>query len=90
VPPLTPVNFLGYDLALVTESNAVTAYELFLFGGEPDQFFTFQSCTNLSAGTWTTNAVLELFDPSGTMYLLRTRDETNTPPQGFYRTGLVP
>lgn len=90
VPRLTPVNLLGYDQSMVTETNGATAYELFLFGGEPDQFFAFQTCTNLAAGFWSTNAILELFDSSGTMYLLRSRDQTNTPPQEFYRTLLVP
>ena len=90
VPQSTPVNILGYDLSLVTETNGVTAYELFLFGGEPDQFFAFQSCTNLGAGSWATNASLELFDASGTMYLLRSRDQTNVPLREFYRTALTP
>ena len=89
VPELTPVNFLGYDRRDVVSSNSsVNVYELFLFGGVPDQFFEFQSSTNL--GTWQTNATFELFDASGTIYLLRTRDLTNTPPREFYRTQLLP
>jgi hypothetical protein len=90
VPRLTPANFLGYDQSLVTETNGVTSYELFLFGGEPDQFFAFQSSTNLATGSWSNNASLELFDASGTMYLLRSRDQTNTPPHELYRTMQVP
>ena len=95
VPRTTPVSFLAYDYSVATNSpgttNAiVSAYELFLLGGQPDQFFQFQSCTNLGTAGWNTNATLELFDPSGTIYLLRTRDLTNTPPREFYRTRLVP
>lgn len=96
VPKLTPVNFLAYDRLAATVTNLVggqtsvvtNAYELFLFGGEPDQFFQFQSSTNLV--TWQTNAVLELYDSSGTIYLVRTRPVTNTPPNEFYRTLLLP
>jgi hypothetical protein len=95
VPRTTPVNFLAYDYSVATNSpgttNAiVSAYELFLLGGQPDQFCEFQSSTNLGTAPWKTDASLELFDPSGTIYLLRTRDLTNTPPQEFYRTRLVP
>ncbi len=89
VPTLSPVDLLGYDRSSVVSSNGdASTYELFLFGGQPDQFFEFQSSTNLTA--WQTNAALELFDPSGTIYLLRTRDLTNTPPREFYRTRLLP
>jgi len=98
VPRTAPVSFLGYRRSVATNlvtqgANTLaipTVYELFLFGGEPDQFFEFQSCTNLASGHWTTTAALELFDPSGTLYLLRTRELTNTPPQEFYRTRLTP
>jgi len=85
VPPQSPVNILGYNRSDVVSSNgAASTYELFLFGGQPDQFFDFQSSTNLPS--WRTNATLELFDASGTIYLLRTRDQTNTPPSELYRT----
>jgi hypothetical protein len=95
VPRTTPVDFLAYDYSVATNSPGTTdaivsAYELFLLGGQPDQFFEFQSCTNLGIAAWNTNAALELFDASGTIYLLRTRDLTNTPPREFYRTRLVP
>jgi hypothetical protein len=89
VPQLSSVNVLGYNRSVVVSSNgAASTYELFLFGGQPDQFFQFQSTTNLAA--WQTDATLELFDPGGTIYLLRTRDQTNTPPAELYRTRLVP
>ncbi len=88
-PNLSPVSVLGYNRSLVVSSNgAASTYELFLFGGQPDQFFEFQSSTNLTA--WQTHAAFELFDPSGTIYLMRTRDLTNTPPREFYRTRLLP
>jgi hypothetical protein len=89
VPHESPVDFLDYNRTVVVGSNgAASSYELFLLGGLPDQFFEFQSTTNLSV--WQINATLELFDPSGTIYLLRTRDLTNTPPTEFYRTSLLP
>jgi hypothetical protein len=95
VPSAAPVNFLGYDRVIATNApgttNAsVSAYEIFLFGGQPDQFFHFQSCTNLAPRDWITNATLEMFDASGTMYLLRTRELSNTGACEFYRTRLVP
>jgi hypothetical protein len=98
VPKTTPVNLLDYSRTIATtvsqtatNTNSVTsAYELFLFGGQPDQFFEFQSCTNLASGLWKTNATIELFDASGALYLLRTRPITNTPPRELYRTRLVP
>ena len=89
VSDLTPVNILGYNRSPVANTSAsVSIYELFLFGGAPDQFFEFQSSTNLSV--WQTNATFEIFDASGTIYLLRTRDITNTPPMEVYRTRLLP
>ena len=55
VPRTNPVSFLAYDRLVATNSpgstNAiVSAYELFLLGGQPDQFFEFQSCTNPGHG----------------------------------------
>jgi hypothetical protein len=99
VPPKTsPVNLLDYSrtVASVTTgsgTNTVTelnAYEVFLFGGLPDQQFEFQTATSLSGSAWTNLVSLEMFDPSGTLYLLRTRDATNVPPDQFYRTSLLP
>jgi len=89
VSELSAVNFLGYNRSVVPQVNSVASvYELFLFGGQPDQFFNFQSSTNLTS--WQTNAWFELFDASGTIYLLRTRPITNTPPLEYYRTDLLP
>ena len=92
LPVLSPVSILGYDYSVSTDTNGVESVnELFLFGGEPDQLFEFHSTTNLKEGIWTNlNGTLEMFDPSGTLYALRTRDATNTPPVEFYRTMLKP
>ena len=87
-PQLSPVNFLGYDIRRVANIDLTTSvYELFLLGGMPDQFFQFQSTTNLLS-PWYINDSLEIFDPSGTLYLLRIRDPMNTPAAEFYRTQL--
>jgi len=51
-----------------------------------DQCFDFQSTTNLAG--WQTNAMIELFDASGTIYLHRTRDCSNTPTSELYHTRL--
>lgn len=91
VPAPSPVRLLDYHQSTVVDTNALAStYELFLFGGLPDQFFEFQSGTNLVADTWEIRGELELYDPSGTLYAIRTRDATNTPPAEFYRTQLVP
>ncbi|MDF7798821.1 hypothetical protein P4C99_05075 [Pontiellaceae bacterium B1224] len=88
---LTPVMLLDYSQSTSTDTNGVdTVYELFLFGGQPDQIFGFCSTTNLTSNLWNTNAVMELYDPSGTLYAIRTRDATNAPPAEFYSTQLVP
>jgi len=88
-PFATPVKFLGYDLSFAAsgtaQNSSTNAYELFLLGGQPDQFFHLQSATEPAHPAWTTNGTLEIFDPSGTLYLIRTRDATNTAPQEFYR-----
>lgn len=92
VPATSPVEILGYNQSITTDSSGLSSvYELFLFGGVPDQFFEFQSTTNLVDGAWTNlNGTLELYDPSGTLYAIRTRDATNAPPAEFYRTQLIP
>jgi len=90
-PQLSPVNIFDYSRIEVSASFLTnTVYELFLFDGLPDQFFAFESSTNLLVNAWSANAVFELFDPSGAIFLLQTRDITNTPPAQFYRTQSVP
>jgi hypothetical protein len=86
VPHTSPIEFLDYSCNTVLGTNSTSMFEVFLLGGVPDQVFQFQSSTNLSL--WGTNAVLELFDPSGTIYVLRTREESQ--PAEFYRTLLQP
>jgi len=90
VPYVSPINVLGYSRGTVTNTDLTTSvYDLFLFGGRPDQRFNFLSTTNLLLNQWSTNTVMELFDSSGTIYFLRTRDSTITPDAEFYRTQLV-
>jgi hypothetical protein len=90
VPHVSPVNFLGYNHSAVTNADLTTSvYELFLFGGLTDQCFNFLSTTNLVMNQWSTNTVLELFDPSGTIYFLRTRVFETPPDAEFYLTQLV-
>jgi hypothetical protein len=95
VQPITsPVRFLGYDLSysvgMLSQVSYTNMYELFLFGGQPDQLFQFQSATDLVSGPWTTLAEFELFDSSGTIYLIRTRDKAIAPAGQFYRTRPLP
>ena len=89
-PFASSVNFLGYDLSFSAEGsgqNAYTnAYEVFLLGGQPDQFFNLQYAGTLGSGSWIANGTLEIFDASGTLYIIRTRDLTNTLSQEYYRT----
>jgi hypothetical protein len=90
-PQLTPINIFGYSRSSATYSaETASVSELFLLGGMPDQMFSFQSSTNLALNLWPDIAALELFDPSGAIFFLRTRDVTNAPPAEFYRTQLSP
>lgn len=86
VPDLTPVTFLDYTR--IATNNA--AYNIFLFGGKPDQRFTLNRTTNVVSSTWTSGTPLEIFDGSGTLYYLETITGTNIPPSEFYRTTLGP
>lgn len=88
VPHATPVSFLDY--ARVTTNGSSPAYNLYLFGGKPDQQFTLDRVTNLASSPWTTGSALEVFDGSGTLYYLETITGTNIPPMEFYRTKLTP
>jgi hypothetical protein len=95
---MTPVDILDYSVTVTTNlvgtgtnsSVAMTAYELLLLRGEPDQQFEFQSCTNLAQGDWTSLTKFELYDPSGTLYVIRSRPNTNSPKSEVYRTKLIP
>lgn len=92
-PDLTPVEILNYKYSLIpaaTSDAADSIYELFLLGGQPDQVFELHSSTNLVENLWVTNAVLEVYDASGTLYLIRSRDANDAPSEEFYRTPLIP
>ncbi|MDZ8118139.1 hypothetical protein [Pontiella agarivorans] len=88
----TPVEILDYSYSATADTNGVqSVYEVVLFGGQPDQLFTFNSCTNLADAGWTNlNGTLELYDASGTLYAIRSRDASNAPPVEFYTTELIP
>jgi len=88
VPDLTPVSFLGYSR--VSTNGPGSAFNVFLFGGSPDQRFTLNRKTNLTDAEWITDAELEIFDGSGTLYYIETVSGTNIPPLEFYRTTLTP
>lgn len=88
VPDLTPVSFLGYSR--VTANGPGTAYNLYLFGGRPDQRFTLDRTTNVVGRTWLTGPELEIFDGSGTLYYIETISGTNVPPIKYYRAALKP
>jgi hypothetical protein len=86
VPDLTPPAFLDFDRV----STNGTAYNIYLFGGQPDQRLTLDRVTNLVDTAWTTGQALEIFDGSGTLYYLETITGTNIPPIEFYRATLTP
>ena len=88
VPDQTPVTFLDY--ARLSTNGASPVYNLFLFGGQPDQRFTLDRTTNLVNTSWTTGASLEILDGSGTLYYLETITGTNLPQEEFYRATLAP
>ncbi len=88
VPSMAPVSVLSYDRVLTNGPSP--AYNIFLFGGEPDQQFTLDRSTNLTGSAWITGPALEIFDGSGTLYYVETVSGTNLPPIEFYRTTLTP
>ncbi len=86
VPRSTPVDFLAYYCSIAPSdtsggagSNDTVLEELFLLGGEPDQFFDLLSTPDLDQIAWSSRGQYEVFDPSGTIYLYGTRTLTNTP-----------
>jgi hypothetical protein len=88
VPLTSPVSFLGYSR--VVTNGPSPAYNIFLFGGKPDQQFSLNRVTNVVGSAWITGPELEIFDGSGTLYYVETISGTNIPPIEFYRTTLVP
>ena len=90
-PQLSPMSILGYSRSEVANLDSTTGvYELFLFGGLPDQFFNFQYGTDLGLNQWSAGDAMELYDQSGTLFLLQTRNFTSQPASEFYRTQLLP
>lgn len=87
VPLDSPVSFLDYSRVT---SGPNLAYNVFLFGGEPDQRFNLNRITNFVSPSWITGPELEIFDGSGTLYYFETISGTNIPPMEFYRTQLAP
>jgi hypothetical protein len=88
VPSMAPVSVLSYDR--VVTNGPSPAYNVFLFGGEPDQQFTLDRGTNLTDSAWVNGPTLEIFDGSGTLYYVETVSGTNLPPTEFYRPTLTP
>lgn len=86
VPRMTPVDFLAFHYEIVppgagggTNVSYGTLDEVFLLGGQPDQFFDLLSAPGLGTNTWSFRGQYEVFDPSGTLYLYGTRTLTNAP-----------
>ncbi|MBN2164396.1 MAG: hypothetical protein JXR25_03450 [Pontiellaceae bacterium] len=91
VPSTSPVDFLAYDSEFITNvDGSKMLYEIFLLGGRPDQYFDFQSSTNLPDGEWSELGLFEIYDSSGTLYLLRSGDPSEAPVSEMYRTLLSP
>ncbi len=88
IPELTPVSFLAY--AHVGTNGFSPAYNVFLFGGRPDQMFSLHRTTNIVDAAWSAGAELEIFDGSGTLFYVETITGTNLPPIEYYRTRLRP
>ena len=80
-PQLNPVEFLEYS------RNA--GENFFLVAGKPDQQFTLDSLTNITAvnaTNWVTGPKLEFLDSSGTLLIVQPRPPL---PREFYRGTLV-
>jgi hypothetical protein len=86
LPDLTPPSFLAY--ARLPSTNGQPAYNLFLFGGVPDQQFTLDYLSDFTTNHWQTGPELEFLGSDGTLYYLETIPGTNGPPLEFYRATL--
>ncbi len=89
IAPTDPIRILDYSMSTVADALGTNSYELFLFGGLPDQIFEFQYTTNLMTN-WTTQTEIELYDASGTLFLIQSRPEASLPQREFSRTRLIP
>lgn len=90
VPRRSPVSILAFSHVPVVEEETFSWYDLFLFGGEPDQRFELESATDLGDPAWTRRAALEILDASGTLHYLRTQEPLDSPVHEFFRTRLIP
>jgi hypothetical protein len=88
LPDLTPPSFLAY--ARIPSTNGQPAYNLFLFGGVPDQQFTLDYRSDFTTNRWQIGPQLEFLDSDGTLYYLETIPGINAPPLEFYRATLQP
>ena len=90
VPITSAIDFLAYETELVSDPEGTDMlYEVFLLGGLPDQFFDLQSTTNLPDAGWSELGQFEIYDSSGTLYLLRSGDPSEAPIAEMYRTLLA-
>jgi hypothetical protein len=90
VADLTPITILSYDRLSTNILTAMIAYNIYLFGGRPDQQFTLDYRAGFETNaTWAAGAQLEFFDGSGTLFYLETLTSTNLPPREFYRATLT-
>ena len=88
MPDLTPITILDFDRT--PGGAAPTNYNLYLFGGKPDQQFTLDRNGDVGTNHWTISSDLEILDGSGTLYYLETITGSYQPVQEFYRAPLKP
>ena len=81
---------LGYqtNVTFLPPTTNITSQNFYFLAGSIDQRFQLQSSTNFT--NWKTNATLEFFDSSATLFFLENRALTNTASIEFYRTKLLP
>jgi hypothetical protein len=84
--PTNAVQPLGFSHTKDTNNY----YNVFLFTGQPDQKFIIESANALSPTNWVIESILEMVDPSGTMYYQEVTPITNAEPRQFFRTRLYP
>src|SRR5262249_5137336 len=87
LPDPTPPSFLAY--ARLPGSNGQPTYNLFLFGGVPDQQFTLDYRSDFTTNRWQAGPQLAFLHSDGTLYYLETIPGTNAPPVEFYRATLL-
>jgi hypothetical protein len=85
-PDTTPVSFLNFSH--LPPEGAGDAYNIFLFGGKPDQFFLLERAGSATSPHWGDGIPLDITDGSGTLYYVETLTGTNAPASEIYRTRL--